>query len=73
MSFSLLGEILELDVAERIRLLEVAWDSIAADPDAVPLTQAQKEELDSRLGDYHRDPSPGSSWEDVRKRITDQP
>jgi putative addiction module component (TIGR02574 family) len=30
------SEILELPVAERIRLVEIIWDSIAAVPEAVP-------------------------------------
>ena len=32
------AEILELPMAERIRLVELIWDSIAAVPEAVPLS-----------------------------------
>ena len=63
------ADVLKLPVAERIRLVEDIWDSIAAVPDAVPLTDAQRRELDRRLEAYHRDPDAGSPWPQVRKRI----
>jgi putative addiction module component (TIGR02574 family) len=46
------AELLELSVSERIQRVEDVWDSIAAVPDAVPLTEPQKEELDRRLDSY---------------------
>jgi len=61
-------ELLKLSVAERIQLVEDIWESIAAVPDSVPLTEAQKQELDRRLESYHRNPSEGSPWEEVRDR-----
>ncbi|KAF0221673.1 MAG: hypothetical protein FD174_4 [Geobacteraceae bacterium] len=62
-------DILSLSVPERILLVEDIWDSIAEIPEAVPLTAAQKQELDSRLDAYHRDPHAGSPWSEVRERI----
>lgn len=62
-------DILELTVSERIQLAEDIWDSIAAVPEAVPLTDAQKEEIEQRLDAYHKDPDAGSPWEIVRERI----
>ena len=44
-----LADILELDVSERIQLVEDIWDSIAAAPDSVTLTDAQRAELERRL------------------------
>jgi putative addiction module component (TIGR02574 family) len=66
-----LADILELDVSERIQLVEDIWDSIAEVPEAVPLTDAQREELDRRLACYHQDPNSGSPWDAARKRIVD--
>lgn len=63
------AEILELPVAERIRLVELIWDSIAAVPEAVPLSDELKAELDLRLAEFNADPEAGSPWEEVRKRI----
>jgi putative addiction module component (TIGR02574 family) len=39
----------ELTVAERIQLAEDLWDSVAADTGELPLTDAQKAELELRL------------------------
>ena len=62
-------DILELDIPERIQIVEDIWDSIAASPEAVPLTDAQRQELDRRLAAYHHDPSAGSPWDQVKQRI----
>ena len=62
-------DILKLSVSERIQLVEDVWDSIAAIPEAVNLTQQQKKELDSRLNAYRKNPSLGSPWSEVRKKI----
>ncbi len=64
-----LADILRLSLNERIQLVEDLWDSIAAIPDSVPLTDAQREELDRRLDAYHRNPNSGSPWLDVKRRI----
>lgn len=63
------AEILELPVAERIRLVGLTWDSIAAVPDAVPLSEELKAELNKRLAKLDADPEAGSPWEEVRTRI----
>jgi len=67
------ADILSLSVPERILLVEDIWDSIVEIPDVVPLTAAQKQELDSRLDAYHRDPQAGSPWSEVRERIRNKP
>ncbi len=61
--------ILALSVPERIQLVEDIWDSIAQAPKSLPLTTAQKAELDRRLAAYRKDPSVGSPWEAVRKKL----
>jgi len=66
----LISDILALSVAERIRLTQEIWDSIAAVPDSVPLSQADREELDRRLAAYHADPTAGSPWPEVRDRLS---
>ena len=59
----------KLSIAERIQLAEDLWDSIPEDAADVPLTEAQKAELDRRLEDLERDPDAGESWEVVRARL----
>jgi len=68
-----MADILELSVAERILLVEDIWDSIAEAPETLPLTAAQKEELNRRLAAYHQDPSAGSPWHEVVARIKSRP
>ena len=69
MKRELVAEILALPVAERMRLVEVIWDSISAVPDALPLTQWQKDELDRRLAEFEADPDSGATLEEVFARI----
>jgi putative addiction module component (TIGR02574 family) len=64
-----LSDLLELSVFERIQLVADLWDSVAAVPEAVLLTKAQKDELDRRLDEYHKNPDAGSPWELVKGRI----
>lgn len=62
-------ELLALSVPERIQLVEDLWDSIAMEPESVPLSEEQRMELDRRLEEYHSDPSAGSPWTTVLERI----
>lgn len=62
-------ELLKLSVPERIQLVEDLWDSIAADPEDFPLTDAQKSELDRRLEEHKADPDSAIPWAEVRERL----
>ncbi len=63
------ADLVGLSVADRLRLVQSLWDSIAAVPEAVPLTEAEREELDRRLEAYYRHPKAGSPWKQVLKRL----
>jgi len=69
MKHELVAEILGLPVAERMRLLDAIWDSISVVPEALPLTQWQKDELDRRLAEFEADPNSGATLEEVFARI----
>ena len=69
MKQEVIAEILALPVPERVRLVEAIWDSISAVPEALPLTQWQKNELDRRLAEFEADPDAGSTLEEVFARI----
>jgi putative addiction module component (TIGR02574 family) len=64
-----LSDILQLTIAERIQLAEDIWDSVAAFPEAIPLTEAQREELDRRLQAYAENPNEGISWVELRDKL----
>ncbi len=59
----------QLSVAQRIVLVEEIWDSMVAEAEDLPLTEAQRQDLERRLGEYNDNPDAGSSWEDVRARL----
>lgn len=61
-----------LSIPERIQLVEDLWDSIAASAEEVPLTAAQREELDRRLDEFERNPNSGRSWSEVRSEIEER-
>jgi len=50
-----------LPIKDRSKLVEDLWDSIAAEQDKLPLTSAQKRELDERLDEYELDGNPGTA------------
>ena len=62
-------DISQLNVAERLQLVEDLRDSLAVNPDGVRVTQAQRDELDRRLQAHHDNPSEGASWEQVKTSI----
>lgn len=62
-------DIEHLSTEERLELLERLWDSLAQTPENIPLTDAQREELDRRLDDLDRDGPIGIPWDEVLRRI----
>ena len=62
-------DIIKLNPAEQLDLLEQLWDSLSAAPDALPLTHVQREELDRRLDALDREGPSGIPWDEVMQRI----
>jgi len=62
-------DIASLSSEERLQLLEELWESLRVTPEAIPLTNAQREELDRRLDELDREGPTGIPWEDVLRRI----
>lgn len=59
----------KLSAAEKLQLVEDLWDDLAASPDAIPVHDWQREELDRRKAAHANDPSSGLTWEDVKRDI----
>ena len=62
-------DIASLSPEERLQLLEALWESLSATPEAIHLTNAQREELDRRLDELDREGPSGIPWEEVLRRI----
>ena len=63
------ADILELPVQERIQLVEVIWESIAAVPNAIEVSPELKTELEARVVEFQRDPEAGCSWDQVKAHL----
>lgn len=60
-------EIERLSNAEKILLVERIWDSI--NKQEIPLTDAQRQELDRRLADHKAGKNDYRSWDDVKEKL----
>ena len=66
-----LSELEKLSASERLQLVQDLWASIAAEPDSVPVTDAQKEELDCRLDAHQSGDDESISWSKLKERLQD--
>ena len=59
-----------LSVDERLQLIDEIWDSIDEESADPKIPESHRDELDRRLDAYREDPGAGSSWEEVKARLT---
>ena len=65
-----ISDILKLSVPERILLVEAIWDSIATEQNqSYHFSDEQVKMLEEELEAYRINPSEGSTWEEIKKRI----
>jgi putative addiction module component (TIGR02574 family) len=64
-----LSQLLELPPAERLQLVEAIWDSLREIPDAVPVSDELRDELDRRLAAYYAQPSSARPWEEIKAEL----
>jgi putative addiction module component (TIGR02574 family) len=62
-------DIAKLSAKDRLRLIEDLWESLSDQPDNVPITDAQRQELDRRLDGLEGGGTDGIPWEDVLKQL----
>jgi putative addiction module component (TIGR02574 family) len=62
-------DIASLSPEERLRLLDELWESLSRTPEAIPVTGAQRDQLDRRLDELDREGPIGIPWEEVARRI----
>lgn len=54
---------------ERLELLDRLWETMGRDPRALPLSGAQRAELDRRLDDLETEGPVGIPWDEVVAQI----
>jgi len=59
----------KLPSTEKIRLVQQLWDEIADEAAHAPLTAAQKQLLDERIGEHEANPDDAEPWEQARDEI----
>jgi len=72
MSDADLAELLRLPAEERLRVVELLWESLSAAPSAIPLGDAHRAALDEALAEHRRNPDDvltfGQMVSEVRSR-----
>jgi len=64
-----IDEIKQLDISERILLVEEIWDSIAQEQEHVGLSVYEKEVLDARLAAYKENSDQLISWDEIKNKF----
>ena len=59
----------QMTTAERILYVQELWDRIAAEADAVSLSEAQRVELQRRLADHEAHPEASIPWDTAREQV----
>jgi putative addiction module component (TIGR02574 family) len=59
----------KLSLDDRLALVEEIWNSIAADPDALPLTDDQKRLLSRRMADLDANPGNVLTWDEIKRNV----
>lgn len=65
----MLAQIQQLSVAERVQFVEYIWDTIASQPEALVVTNAQRDELQRRLEAIESTPEEGFTWPELKARM----
>jgi putative addiction module component (TIGR02574 family) len=64
-----IDELSKLPLPERLQIVEMLWDSIAADSERLPITAKQAAELDRRLAAHESNPGERMTWERIRELL----
>jgi putative addiction module component (TIGR02574 family) len=63
------SQLLELSVTQRLQLVEALWDSLVELPEAVPIADELRHELERPLEAYYADPSSARPWDDIKAEL----
>ena len=68
---SVLEQAMVLSVDEKLQLIGALWDSMAINPENIPVPDWQMLELERRMESQRTNPQPGQSWDAVKREILD--
>ena len=63
------SEIRRMPTAEKVALLEMVWDDLRSDSDAVEIPQWHRDILDERAETHHRGEASFIDWEAAKQQI----
>jgi putative addiction module component (TIGR02574 family) len=66
MSDADIAEILKLPAEEKLRLVELLWESLSATPSAIPLGDAHRAAVDEALAEHRQNPDDVLTFDQVR-------
>ena len=69
MSDTEVAELLKLPAEEKLRLLELLWESLSATPSSVPLGDAHLAAIDEALAEHRLDPDDVLSMEQMLRGV----
>lgn len=73
MNAALTAEISRLTPAEKLQLVEELWDTLAANPDQLPIPAWHTKLLNEAQAAYEANPDAGSPWSEVQVRLRQRP
>jgi putative addiction module component (TIGR02574 family) len=62
-----------LTIDDKLLLLDEIWDSIAAAPEDLPITDEQKRVLDRRIAELDAKPNNVVTWEEIKAHVQGRP
>jgi len=68
MTQALVEQVLSLPEQERLDLMDQIWESLARNPERIPVPPEHRQILEARLKAYRTNPGDLVSWEAVRGR-----
>jgi putative addiction module component (TIGR02574 family) len=69
MSDADLAEILNLPAEEKLRLVELLWQSLSATPSAIPLGDAHRTAIDEALAEHRQNPDDVLTFDQVVSEV----
>ena len=63
------SDVEQLSVSQRLELISLLWESIPDSPEALPMPEWHREELERRLAAADASPDSAIPWEQVQTRL----